>query len=195
MGISDRQLEIIEAAGRIMTEAGVSGLTTKNLSKEMGFSEAAIYRHFDSKEKIIVAMLEYVAKQIDERYNLTIIIHHSPEQNFITLIKNHFSFFSESPHFTIAVFSDGQIGGKQLINEAILKVMAVKIKYLRPIIEDGQKQGVFKKTIPTDDVVHIVMGAIRLMMYKWRVTKSQFDIIKKGDELIDSLLTLIKSEK
>ena len=40
--ISDRQLEIIEAAGKILTASGVSGLTIKNLAREMKFSESAI---------------------------------------------------------------------------------------------------------------------------------------------------------
>jgi TetR/AcrR family fatty acid metabolism transcriptional regulator len=31
--ISNRQLEIIEAAGKILTASGVSGLTVKNLAK------------------------------------------------------------------------------------------------------------------------------------------------------------------
>ena len=44
--ISERQKEIIDAAGRILTESGIGGLTTKKLALEMGFSEAAIYRHF-----------------------------------------------------------------------------------------------------------------------------------------------------
>ena len=59
--ISDRQLEIIEAAGKILTASGLSGLTIKNLAKEMKFSESAIYRHFASKEDIIISLLEYLA--------------------------------------------------------------------------------------------------------------------------------------
>jgi AcrR family transcriptional regulator len=51
--LSERQLEIIEAAGKVITSSGVSGLTIKNLAKEMKFSESAIYRHFTSKEEII----------------------------------------------------------------------------------------------------------------------------------------------
>ena len=58
--ISDRQLEIIKAAGKILTTSGVSGLTIKNLAKEMKFSESAIYRHFTSKEEIIIALLEFL---------------------------------------------------------------------------------------------------------------------------------------
>ena len=67
MDITPRQLEIIEAAGKILTASGVSGLTIKNLAKEMQFSESAIYRHFKSKEEIIIAMLNYLADNIDKR--------------------------------------------------------------------------------------------------------------------------------
>ena len=47
----------------------------------MGFSEAALYRHFSSKEDIIVAMLEYVAKMMDERYTISLSKNKTEEQN------------------------------------------------------------------------------------------------------------------
>ncbi|MEZ4888722.1 MAG: TetR/AcrR family transcriptional regulator [Chitinophagales bacterium] len=191
---TDRQLEIIEAAGRIMTDEGVSGLTTKKLSKEMGFSEAALYRHFNSKENIIVAMLEYVAKRMDEQYTLALSKNENIEQKFISIFQNQFTFFAQNPHFVIAVFSDGLLEASQLINQAILKILAVKVKHLKPIISEGQKKGVFTNIIEIDDILHIVMGSVRLLMYKWRVANFQFDISQKGDELIKSLLKLIKSE-
>jgi AcrR family transcriptional regulator len=58
MTITDRQMEIIEAAGRILTSSSTGGLTIKNLAKEMQFSESVIYRHFTGQEEIIVALLE-----------------------------------------------------------------------------------------------------------------------------------------
>ena len=67
MEITPRQLELIEAASRLLTTSGVNGLTIKNLAKEMNFSESAIYRHFSSKEDIILAMLDYLAENIDEQ--------------------------------------------------------------------------------------------------------------------------------
>ena len=66
MEITPRQLEIIEATGKILTTSGVSRLTIKNLAKEMQFSESAIYRHFESKEEIIIAMLDYLSETMDE---------------------------------------------------------------------------------------------------------------------------------
>ena len=67
MEIKERQLDIIEAAGTLLTRSGVGGLTIKNLASEMEFSESALYRHFTSKEEIIISMLQYLASKREER--------------------------------------------------------------------------------------------------------------------------------
>lgn len=192
--ISDRQLEIIEAAGKILTASGISGLTIKNLAKEMKFSESAIYRHFSSKEEIIIALLEYLAQSMDERYTNAISKQQATEEKFTRLFQNQFSFFNKHPHFVVAVFSDGLMEESQRINETISKIMAVKMKHLVPIILEGQQKNIFTNAITSDELVHIVMGAFRLQMYKWRVANFQFDIISNGNSLIQSLLTIIKSK-
>lgn len=191
--ISERQLEIIEAAGKILTVAGVSGLTIKNLAREMKFSESAIYRHFTSKEEIIVAMLDYLADSLDERYTNAISKEQSPEEKFVTLFRNQFSFFEKNPHFVVAVFSDGLMEESQRINETILKIMGVKLTHLMPIILEGQQKKVFTEAVAPEQLIHIVMGTIRLQMFKWRVANFEFDICRTGENLIQSVLTLLKT--
>lgn len=190
--ISDRQLEIIEAAGKILTGSGVSGLTIKNLANEMKFSESAIYRHFASKEEIIISMLKYLAENMDERYSNAISPELIPEEKFTGLFQNQFAFFKANPHFVVAVFSDGLLEESSRINEAILQIMSVKVKHLMPIIIEGQKIKSFTDAITSEELIHIVMGAFRLLMFKWRVASFQFDIIKMGDNMIQSILSIIK---
>ena len=64
---SKRQQEIIESAGKLLIEKGIKGLTTKNLAQEMGFSESALYRHFNNKEDIIVLLLDYLFGKMRSR--------------------------------------------------------------------------------------------------------------------------------
>lgn len=193
--ITHRQLEIIEAAGKILTSSGVSGLTIKNLAKEMKFSESAIYRHFASKEEIIIAMLEYLADDMDERYSRCTAGDQTPEEKFTALFHNQLTFFKKHPHFVVAVFSDGLMEESQRINQTIFKIMQVKMKHLMPIIMEGQQKGVFTNAVPTEELINIVMGAFRLQMFKWRVAAFEFDIERSGGNVIDSILTLIKKNK
>lgn len=192
--ISDRQFEIIGAAGKILTASGVSGLTIKNLAREMKFSESAIYRHFASKEEIIIALLNYLAENMEERYTNAIAGEQSPEEKFTTLFQNQFEFFKRNPHFVVAVFSDGLLEQSSRINESILQIMSIKMKHLMPIILEGQQKKVFTNSITSDELMHIIMGTFRLQMFKWRIANFQFDISSNGDNMIQSVLTLIKTK-
>lgn len=193
MEVTPRQIEIIEAAGKILTSSGVSGLTIKNLAKEMQFSESAIYRHFASKEEIVVAMLEFLADSIEGR--LTNAIKSSdPEEKFKELFHEQLSFFKKNPHFVVAVFSDGLMEESRLINEALLKLITIKTKHLTPIIIEGQQKGIFTDTIPSEELIHIIMGTFKLLMFKWRIANFQSDITRNGANTVYSILKLIKTK-
>lgn len=191
--ISDRQFEIIVAAGKILSSSGVGGLTIKNLAREMGFSESAIYRHFDSKEEILVAMLNFLAEDMDERLNQVVSTLKSPKENLEAIFLDQFAFFSKNPHFVVAVFSDGLMEASQKINAAILHIMQVKMKHLMPVIMQGQQQGFFTNTITTEEMMHIIIGSFRLQMFKWRIANFQFDIQRQGKNMLDAILILIKN--
>lgn len=190
--ISSRQFEILEAAGRILSASGVSGLTIKNLAQEMKFSESAVYRHFSSKEEIIVALLAYLAANMDERLERVISNHKNPLENLESSFVNQFQFFAHHPHFVVAVFSDGLMEESQKINAAIHQIMQVKIKHLMPVIQQGQQQSFFNDAISAEELLHIIMGAFRLLMFKWRIANFQFDIERQGRKTLHAILTLIK---
>jgi len=194
MELTPRQMEIIEAAGKILTSSGVSGLTIKNLAKEMQFSEGAIYRHFNSKEEIILAMHNYLAFNIDKRL-LALPMAADPEKRFVTLFQEQLIFFSQNPHFVVAVFSDGLMEESQRSNETFLQLLNVMIKHLMPIIMEGQQKRVFTNAITTDEMMHIVMGTFKLQMFKWRIANFEFDINRNGNNMIQSILALIKNKE
>jgi AcrR family transcriptional regulator len=187
MVISARQLEIISAAGRILTESGVSGLTIKKLALEMKWSESALYRHYSSKEEIILSLLDYLAHNMDERLSAR-----EPktdiQKDFLDFFGNQLKFFSNNPHFVVAVFSDGLWEESKRVNESINTIMQVKMKHLKKIIQKGQKEGVFITSLKSDVLVHIVVGTFRLQMYQWRISNFEFDIKKKGDKIMRSVL-------
>lgn len=192
MEIKVRQLEIIEAAGEILTESGLVGLTTKNLAIKMGFAESALYRHFKSKEEVVITMLQYLADDMDKRLTECVTKPTTIEEKLKAIFTNQFDFFQKHPHFLVAVFSEGLLEESKKINAAILQLMAIKRKHLLPIIKEGQQQGIIETSAPAEDILHILMGSFRLHMLQWRIADFSFDVKQKGNKLITSILTLIK---
>jgi TetR/AcrR family transcriptional regulator, fatty acid metabolism regulator protein len=189
--MTDRQHDIIDAAGRILTRSGVTGLTIKNLATEMGFTEAAVYRHFKSKEDIIVAMLEHLLENAGERCQAVSDSGFPPDLAFLELFRSHLRYFKAHPHFVVAVFSDGLLEESGRINDTLFKILGVNRMHLVPILVRGQQQGVFTAAMSPDQLVQLVMGSFRMEMFKWRIAQFKYDIETQGDSMLKAILALI----
>ena len=55
--LNDRQRQIVAAALAIVGERGLEALTMKNIAARVGFSDAAVYRHFRDKSSLLEAMV------------------------------------------------------------------------------------------------------------------------------------------
>lgn len=191
--ITSKQQEIIEAAGKVLSVSGVSGLTIKRLAKEMQFSEAAIYRHFASKEKIVLAMLQYLTETLDSIYTASYAQDDGPEDKLVQLFEEKLKFFKERPHFAVVVFSDGLLESSLEINKAIHRLMQAKQKHIRLIIHENQSTKNFTDTLSEEELIHLIMGAMRLQMFKWRVSNFDFDIVEAGVNRLKNIITLLKT--
>lgn len=192
MNLSERQLEIIKASGKILMESGIAGLTTKNLAREMNFSESALYRHFKNKETIITLLIAYLAENITQRFDAIINAKQSPEEKFKALFISQFSYFKQNPCFINIVLSDGLIDNSEEVKNAIQQLLHTNFIRFNHLIKEGQKLGVFSTIITSEELVHIVMGTFRLQMLKWKLASFEFDIEVQGQKTMNSLLALIK---
>jgi AcrR family transcriptional regulator len=59
-----RQLEILERALDLVQETGLANLTLKKVAERVGFTEAAIYRHFASKGALLQGLIALIGTRL-----------------------------------------------------------------------------------------------------------------------------------
>ena len=193
MDIKPRQLEIMEAAGQLMTESGYAALTTKRLAERMGFSEPALYRHFKNKEGILLTMLQYLAASMEERLTEVTARVSDPSERVEAMFDSHFRFFTQYPHFLMAIFASGVLDQTPALDKGITDLMEVKRRHLLATIKEGQAKGVFTDAFPAELLTMIAMGTFRLHMLRWRMSGRSFDLTKKGRALVKVVVELIRT--
>ena len=190
---TNRQIEIIEVAGRLLMDKGVKGMTTTNLSIELGFSESALYRHFKNKEDIIVLLINYLETNIKERlqpiYDNNLL---SPIDKLITLFNSQFSYFQQNPNFIVAILSEGLFDETEKINASIMKIIDYKTQLIAAIIDDAKQKNLLNPEISTPDMVHIIVGSFRMTMLKWKFSGFQFDLVSNGNSIMNTTINLLK---
>lgn len=55
---TSRQAELVDHAVELLRESGLAGLTVRRLAERVGFTEAALYRHFPSKRALLLAVVD-----------------------------------------------------------------------------------------------------------------------------------------
>ncbi len=191
MNIKPRQLEIIEATGKLLTTSGLNGLTIKNLALEMNFSESAIYRHFSSKEEIIITLLKYLNETVNKIFKES-SASGDFEKDFTTLFRKLTTYFMENPFYVVAVFSEGLMNESARIGERILQLMNNLTKHVRTIIGEGQKKGLITRSLTSEQIVEIIIPAFRHQLFRWKISNFESDVAQSIESLAGSLLLLLK---
>ncbi|MCP4503091.1 MAG: nucleoid occlusion factor SlmA [Deltaproteobacteria bacterium] len=67
---SNRREEILQALAEMLESTdGASRITTAKLAKQVGVSEAALYRHFPSKARMFEGLIEFIEDALMSRIN------------------------------------------------------------------------------------------------------------------------------
>jgi len=187
-----RQQEIINTSVELIAEKSIQGLTIKNLSKKLGITEGAIYRHFDSKFEILLTILSNFQKEADKLLKIVCDSDKSPMEQIEAIFTHHFKRFSENPAIASVIFSESIFQNDSRLTSEVFKLLHAHEEALECIIESGQKRGEFRNDIQYNVLVRMIIGSIRYTVTKWRLTNFQFDLIKEGNILLDSIKQLIK---
>jgi AcrR family transcriptional regulator len=58
VAMRDTRQQILDVAGELFTEQGYEATSLRQIADRLGFTKAALYYHFQSKEQILAALLE-----------------------------------------------------------------------------------------------------------------------------------------
>ncbi|MCK5005418.1 MAG: TetR/AcrR family transcriptional regulator [Candidatus Aminicenantes bacterium] len=191
--LTSRQEEIINASIEIISEKGIQNLTIKNLSKAIGISEPAIYRHFESKMDILLTILSKFENYIITEKDINKNIGLSPIKKLEGIFSHHFSYFEKNPAFAAVVFAEEIFRDDKRLSEKIHTIMKRNFEMMLLIVKDGQAKGEIRKDIEGDQIILIIMGALRLIVKKWKLSDHSFNIISDGKKLWRTVKKLISA--
>ena len=183
MTYSNRQLEIIQAATKLIGDKGIQNLTTKNLAREIGFSEPALYRHFKGKTEILACVLDFYREKLQEGIGRINELELSGIMKLREIIEFQFDNFSNNPAIVMVIFAETSFQNEKVLSEAVLNILTEKKARVVAIIETGQADGSIRQDVNADYLASFFMGSMRFTILKWRLSAYSFDLKKEGKSL------------
>lgn len=190
--LSERQKEIIDVSLELIAENGIQGLTIKNLAQKIGFSESAIYRHYENKTQILVAILNFFKENSEQLFKAELETEEKAMTKINNIFQKQFKTFSASPSLVAVIFSEELFRNEAILMEKVSEITSNNTSTLTGIIKTGQEKGELRTDVNAEHLSIIVMGALRLFVKQWQMSNYIFNLQQKGNELSNSIKILLQ---
>jgi AcrR family transcriptional regulator len=189
--LSLRQQEIIETALGIIAEKGIEKFTIKNLAAARGVSEPALYRHFESKQTILILIIAQYRNSIFDLFDHLTVSGLQPSEIIESFYLEVTRRFTDKPALSTILFSEELFRhNKRLAREidSIIHMMHARIEI---ILKKAKVRKELQGDVPCKDLAWIIMGAMRLLIIRWRLEEYSYDPVKEAKGMLKSLRKLI----
>lgn len=190
---TERQIEIMHAATLRIDKYGIQELTIKNLAADLSLSEAALYRHFKSKNDILLGLLTYFILEMTERIAAIIADNEEQPSDILKQIfASQLNTFVQKPSIVSVIFSEGIFQFNKELSDKVSAVMALMQKSINELIIRGQKDGNYGKLLGADSITTIIMGTMRMVVLKWKLSGNKSDLVNDGKYILNGILKMIE---
>lgn len=174
-----RKERIIITAIELLDEAGIQGLTTKEIAKRQGITEPAVYKQFEGKQDIVNTILERFAAYDEMLINTIREQDMKPDESLDYFIQSFVGYYQGYPEVATVLFSFDVYRYEDATFHKMKSILENRRNFVADIIREGQRSGCFSKDYDCLDTADIVLGIIWSTIFNWKMDNCSFDLKKK----------------
>jgi AcrR family transcriptional regulator len=187
----DRKEQIIEITRDLIFNEGFSNFTVRTVAGRVGISEAAIYKHYASKEELLMALLDSLFIPWQKAFKTIAESNSTLTEKLRSLAKIHIDFLFEKKLNPLLFFSEAISPA----NKNLLSVLQKNLHFFGEIVAGLLKKGVENKELVSgldiDSATACFLGIVQSSVIKWTVFRIEDDIQASNTRNVDFLLKRI----
>jgi AcrR family transcriptional regulator len=177
---------IIDVAVRLFGEKGYNATTMRDIAKAVGVLPGSLYAHIDSKETLLIEIVEKGIERFLAIDRLLAASEESPEARMRIAICEHVKVVAENPERTLVVFHQWRF----LSGPNRARAIAMRRRYAKAfmkIVTDGIANGDFNSGLDARLAVFGILGALNWTP-EWYSRGGPMSAEEIGQNMADSLI-------
>ncbi len=187
--LTARQREIIDRALELLAELGARRFTMKRLAEKIGVTEAALYRHFASKNDLLLAIVQdFESSARNELENGL-----PPGlRGIAAFITSRLDCVAERPALARALFTEELFDESQECADALRQMFKSHRARLIGLFQEAKTNGEIRDDLANETLFTIVFGSVRQLVKEWTRSNGAFSLLKRRDMLLDAFRKILR---
>jgi AcrR family transcriptional regulator len=178
-----RKKQIMDAARKLIMRSGSEHVTIRNMAKEVGISDGAIYRHFKSKTEILSFLADSVADGLTHDIEMARSVGFESMNTIDEILRTHLSKIKQKGGLSFLVLAEIISFGDKSLNEKVSDNIHIYVDRLRLVLSDGVRAGVVRQDVDLEAAALLLFGMIQGLVNIWALNGYKFDLVKRYSDL------------
>jgi len=178
-----RKKQIMDAARKLIMRSGSEHVTVRNMAKEVGISEAAIYRHFKSKTEILSFLADSVADGLLHDIDTAGSVGFTSLDIIDEILRTHLSRIEQRRGLSFLVLAEIISFGDKSLNKKVSDNIQIYVDRLKLLLSDGVRVGLISQDVDLKAAALLLFGMIQGLVNIWALSGYKFDLAEKYSEL------------
>jgi len=172
----------------VISEQGLQGLTTREVAKRQGISESTIFKHYKSKNELILAVLEYFSQYDQAIIDSLSLKEFKPMEAITYFVESYVTYYENYPEITAIALSYEGLMHEVELSDVVKGIFTKRVNTVQSLIEDAKCQNEVSKEVNTESLADLIIGLERVVVLRWRLEKYTFSLKKHTLRALKMLL-------
>ena len=177
-----------------ISEQGLQGLTTREVAKRQGISESTIFKHYKSKNELILAVLDYFS-QYDQAIIESLGLKDLEPLVAITyFVEAYVTYYENYPEITSLILSYEELMHEAELSEQVYTIFSQRFNAICSLIDDAKRHNMISGAVETMCLADLIIGMERVVILRWRLNQYNFSLKNQTLLTLNSLLNAFKEK-
>jgi TetR/AcrR family transcriptional regulator len=154
-----RRQQILEALAQMLEANPGNRITTAGLAREVGVSEAALYRHFPSKSKMFEGLIEFIEDTLFTRISIILTEERTAAQRCEKMLMLLLAFSDRNPGISRILTGDALAGETERLHQRVAQLFDRFETQLKQVIREAEMREGLRPVIPLPAAANLLMAA------------------------------------
>lgn len=189
-----RREAIVITSVDVINEFGIHGLSTREVARRQGISEGTIFKHFQTKNELILAILEHYSQfdaDLAESINLKKL---TPTKAIYYLINALAEYYQNYPQITVISQAYDVLSSEPELKAKVKEIFLYRVNLIQELIAEAQKCGEISQGADSEKLSNIILGSFNSICLRWRLCGYSFQLKEYSLSILKMILAAFASK-
>jgi AcrR family transcriptional regulator len=185
-----RKESIVLTSIGIIDELGIDALSIRTIASRQNVVESSIYKHFKSKEEIIMEVLTYYFKYDDDIISTIEFGSFNAKESIVFFIESLMNIYQSNPALISLGHSFEIIKNSSPAVDKVREVFFKRKNFLASMVEKGKIENSFPLNVDSEFIAVTIIGIKKVVLTNWRMSKYSFNLKETVLNYINNILKM-----